>query len=172
MEGPSGGWRRLGATFLVQIRVLAAGLVLLAAGCSLFCFGSRKSQAAAQPTVPGLVGQTGTGSGILPKSVAAKETSGADLSSQAPSLLAGLPLYFEPNQGQGNLNSSDARAKFISRGAGYSLFLGSNGAILSLASPESKKKGPSSSSKPSAPNLEFLQMKLVGSNPQASLSAT
>ena len=164
--------RRWGATSVVQIRVLAAGLVLLAAGCSLFCFGSRKSQAAARPTVPGFLGQTLTGWGVLPKSVAAKEISGANLSSQATSLLAGLPLYFEPNQGQGNLDSSDARAKFISRGAGYNLFLGSNGAILSLASYEPKKKGSSVPSHPSAPTQEFLQMKLAGSNPQANLSAT
>ena len=163
--------RRWGGTPVVQIRVLAAGVVLLAAGCSLFWVGSRKSQVAARPTIPGLLGQTGTRSGVLPKTDAAKETSGADLSSQAPSLLAGLPLYFEPNQGQGNLDSSDARAKFISRGAGYSLFLGSNGAILSLASNEPKKSA-SASGNPSTPTLEFLRMKLVGANPQASLSAT
>lgn len=164
--------RRWGATSVVQIRILAAGLVLLAAGCSLFWFGSGHTLVAAKPTASGILGQARTGSSTLPKSVAAKEISGADLSSKAPSLLAGLPLYFEPNQGQGNLDSSDTRAEFISRGAGYSLFLGSSGAILSLASHEPKKKGSSVPGNPSAPTLEFLQMKLAGSNPQARLSAT
>src|SRR5512135_3538699 len=38
-----------------------------------------------------------------------------------------LPLSFEANQGQ-----SDARVKFLSRGAGYNLFLTSNEAVLTL----------------------------------------
>jgi hypothetical protein len=155
----------------VQIRVLTAGLVLLAVGCSLFWFSSRHSQTPARATNPGLFGQGRTGSSI-PQLVPDREVSAQELSSKAPSLLAGLPLYFEPNQGQGNLDSSDARAKFVSRGAGYSLFLGSNGAILSLASHEPKKKGSSTHGNQSTPNLEFLHMKLAGSNPQARLRAT
>ncbi len=164
--------RRWWATSVVQIRVLTAGLVLLAAGCSLFWFGSRQRQIVAGSANAGLPGQGRTEPSILPKSVASKPLSTEDLSSKAPSLLAGLPLYFEPNQGQGSLDPSDTRAKFISRGAGYSLFLGSNGAILSLVSREPKKKGSSGSSNTSTPNVEFLQMQLVGANPQASLSAT
>src|SRR5213080_3602021 len=38
-----------------------------------------------------------------------------------------LPLAFEANQGQ-----SDPQVKFLSRGAGYSLFLTSNEAVLAL----------------------------------------
>ena len=53
--------------------------------------------------------------------------------SHARSLFAGLPLTFEPNQGQANLDAADPRARFIARGSGYSLFLGSQGAIVSLA---------------------------------------
>lgn len=165
--------RRWVAKSVVQIRVLTAGLALLAVGSALFWFSSRHPQTATSPATPGRLGQSRSGSSILPQSVADKELSTADLSSKVPSLLAGLPLYFEPNQGQGSLDASDSRARFISRGAGYSLFLGPDGAILSLASREPKKRrgssGPGSSSDL---NLEFLQMKLAGSNAQASLSAT
>ncbi len=38
-----------------------------------------------------------------------------------------LPLTFEPNQGQ-----TDAQVKFLARGSGYTLFLTSNEAVLSL----------------------------------------
>src|ERR1700704_3231031 len=38
-----------------------------------------------------------------------------------------LPLHFEANQGQ-----TDARVKFLSRGAGYSLFLTSTEAVFKL----------------------------------------
>src|SRR5436189_3822618 len=44
-----------------------------------------------------------------------------------------LPLRFEVNEGQ-----TDARAKFLSRGEGYTLFLTSNEAVLKLA-PASEK---------------------------------
>ena len=164
--------RRWVAKSVVQIRVLTAGLALLAVGSALLWFSSRHPQTATSPATPGRLGRSRSGSSTLPQSVADKELSTADLSSKAPSLLAGLPLYFEPNQGQGNLDPSDTRARFISRGAGYSLFLGSDGAILSLASREPKRKGSSGPGNSSDPNLEFLQMRLPGSNAQASLSAT
>ena len=91
---------------------------------------------------------------------------------RARSLLAGLPLIFEPNQGQGNLDPSDPRAKFVSRGPGYSLFLGSEGAILSLASNQpSKPSRRASAQQPASPDrVEFLQMKLAGANPNLSLT--
>ena len=38
-----------------------------------------------------------------------------------------LPLSFEINEGQ-----TDSRVKFLSRGSGYSLFLTSNEAVLTL----------------------------------------
>ena len=44
------------------------------------------------------------------------------------------PLQFEPNQGQ-----TDKQVQFISQGAGYSLFLTSNKAVLSLSSSAGKK---------------------------------
>src|ERR1039458_4813570 len=42
-----------------------------------------------------------------------------------------LPLSFEANQGQ-----TDSHVKFLSRGNGYSLFLTSTEAVLSLKKPE------------------------------------
>src|SRR5687767_3048386 len=42
-----------------------------------------------------------------------------------------LPLRFEANQGQ-----SDEKVKFLSRGSGYTLFLTSTEAVLSLRRPE------------------------------------
>jgi hypothetical protein len=43
-----------------------------------------------------------------------------------------LPLSFEPNQGQ-----TDPQVKFLSRGAGYSLFLTNSAAVLTMSRPES-----------------------------------
>ncbi len=84
---------------------------------------------------------------------------------QAQALLAGLPLIFEPNQGQANLDPKDPRARFIARGSGYSLFLGSEGAVLGLQSrsPQSGKQN--------SYRTEFLEMKLAGANPHAVITA-
>jgi hypothetical protein len=85
--------------------------------------------------------------------------------SQARSLLAGLPLMFEPNQGQANLDPADRRAQFIARGSGYSLMLGSEGAILNLRS-ASQKSGHKVN------RIDSLRMKLANANSNASLTAT
>src|SRR2546426_285047 len=55
------------------------------------------------------------------------------------------PLSFEPNQGQ-----ADSRVKFISRGRGYTLFLTSTDAVLSLRKPKSLRDlgGPQRSANP------------------------
>ena len=76
---------------------------------------------------------------------------------------------FEPNQGQGNLDASDPRAKFVARGSGYSLFLGSDGAILSMVSQDRSTSG--DSKRQSRPNrVDSIQMKLVGANQNAALT--
>jgi hypothetical protein len=118
-----------------RVRFLAAGLVLLGAGCAVLGWGARSRQTAAnvaaqlpaiqeQAIVPGLL------------TIGSSDEVNREAQSRARSLFAGLPLIFEPNQGQGNLDAADRRAKFVSRGSGYSLFLGSEGAILSLVSQE------------------------------------
>ena len=62
-----------------------------------------------------------------------------------------LPLSFEANEGQ-----TDSQVKFISRGTGYSLFLTSTEAVLSLKTPSS--------------SAIVLKMKLVGANPSPQLT--
>jgi uncharacterized repeat protein (TIGR01451 family) len=84
---------------------------------------------------------------------------------KASSLMARLPLMFEPNQGQANLDPSDTRARFIARGSGYTLFLGTEGAIVSLRSTERDKA-------PKRGEFSSFQMKLARANPKASLTAT
>ena len=85
---------------------------------------------------------------------------------------ARLPLSFEANQGQ-----SDEQVKFLSRGRGYSLFLTSTEAVLSLISPQNAPSAQrdiptlysaaSASSAVSPPKQEsaVLRMRLVGVNP-------
>jgi Beta-propeller repeat len=77
-----------------------------------------------------------------------------------------LPLAFEANQGQ-----SDPKVKFLSRGAGYSLFLTSDAAVLTLQPPvpsplgagEARNRHPQSA-------RAVLRMKLVNANPNTTVS--
>ncbi len=160
--------RRWLGTSVVRVRVLVAGLVLLAAGCMVLGWGSRSRQTAANAAVSvPAQGQAGMSlnslsmpGGSMPSGSAPTK---ADAQAHALSLFAGLPLMFEPNQGQANLDPSDARVKYIARGSGYSLYLGSQGAILNLRSQPTK---------PSVTRVESLQMKLAGANPNANVTAT
>jgi uncharacterized repeat protein (TIGR01451 family) len=102
-----------------------------------------------------------------------------EVQSRARSLFAGLPLIFEPNQGQGDLDPADPRAKFVTRGSGYSLFLGSEGAILSMVSrnrsnedrsSEDPSKRDARKSHESLTRVDSLQMKLAGANPRARIT--
>jgi len=75
-----------------------------------------------------------------------------------------LPLAFEANQGQ-----TDPQVKFVSRGAGYNLFLTSTEAVLTLRG-GSREQHNSSTAKPLPLPVEksaVLHMKLVGANAQA-----
>jgi uncharacterized repeat protein (TIGR01451 family) len=150
--------------FVGRGRILTAGLVLLAAGCAVLGLGSHSRQAAtvdaAVSSIPAFGGST-----LIGPSAADAE---AQATAQAHSLLAGLPLMFEPNLGQRNLNPSDQRAKFVAHGSGYSLFLGSEGAILSLVSQANSKASPH---RPPA-QVTSVQMRLDGADPNARLTAT
>jgi len=158
-----------------RVRILAAGLVLLGAGCTVLGGSARSRQttatvAAQIPAIeesaimPGLAGSAQGLSGEI----------NAQAESPARSLFAGLPLIFEPNQGQANLDPTDPRAKFLTHGSGYSLFLGPEGAILSLASRERSKprqsRRDSIEQAPSATRVELVAMKLAGANPHANLT--
>jgi len=159
--------RRWWGVCMVRGHVLAAGLTLLGAGCAVLGWNSR-SQRGVPTSTPVIAGQFGA----VPTSASetpAQATKDAQI--RANSLFAGLPLRFEPNQGQGNLDSTDPRARFVARGSGYSLFLGTQGAILSLVSrgqhTSSKNEGAHSSAR-----VDSIEMKLAGANPAASLIAS
>jgi len=168
-------------TSVVRVRVLAAGLMLLAAGCAVLGWGSRSRQTAANTAAPlpgisisayGIPANDGPGtvvSGLVAPGAASLSTQ--EVQSRARSLFAGLPLIFEPNQGQGNLDASDARAKFVAHGSGYSLFLGSEGAILSLVSRSKPSSGRDlGRQRAQVTRVEALQMKLAGANPNANIA--
>jgi Beta-propeller repeat/Abnormal spindle-like microcephaly-assoc'd, ASPM-SPD-2-Hydin len=70
-----------------------------------------------------------------------------------------LPLSFEPNQGQ-----SDPRVKFLARGAGYTLFLTKEGAVLSFV------EGGGQGSKRQAVKKSNLRMQLLGARQDAMIS--
>src|SRR5579859_1457027 len=112
--------RRWWGASMVRGRVLAAGLALLGAGGAVLGWSWRPQRGIPTAT-PGIACQFATAPASEPET-AAQATKDAQV--RANSLFAGLPLTFEPNQGQGNLNSTDPRARFVARGSGYSLFLG------------------------------------------------
>jgi uncharacterized repeat protein (TIGR01451 family) len=143
-------------------RALAAVVVLLAAGGAFLGLTPRHPQAAEvslSAALPSLAQSGGIDLPGAPADVKARM--------QATSLFDGLPIIFEPNHGQANLNPADPRAKFVARGSGYSIFLGSEGAILSLASPSAH------SSKASSARVQInsVQMKLAGANQNLTLDA-
>jgi uncharacterized repeat protein (TIGR01451 family) len=78
---------------------------------------------------------------------------------KARALVSGLPLIFEPNRGQANLDPADSNARFIARGSDYSLLLGSRGALIHL-----------SSRKDSTVRDEAIRMTLAGASANARLS--
>lgn len=177
--------RRWLGTSVVRVRVLAAGLVLLTAGCAFLGWGSRSRQTAANAAghtaaiaTPAHDAQAAILPGLLATAQSSPRPDAAELKSQARSLFAGLPLIFEPNQGQGNLDPADPRAKFVSRGSGYSLFLGSEGAILSMVSDSPSKEARAKTNTSKSPmrhtasltRVDSLQMKLAGANPNANVT--
>ena len=139
--------------------MLAAGLVLLGAGCAVLGWSSRPRLSVSHQAPPTVADQL-LGVGNAPSQAEGEVA-------RAHALLAGLPIIFEPNQGQADLNPSDPRAEFVSRGPGYSLFLGREGAILSRVSQK-----PVDRAHQSVARVESVEMKLVGANAGATLSAT
>jgi Domain of unknown function DUF11/Beta-propeller repeat len=155
---------RLSGTSVVAVRVLLAGLVLLAAGCVVLGWGSRSRQSVAKAAAVA-VSQSQF---PLPASpLAANEPSqaaAAQAQSRAVSFFGGLPLMFEPNQGQANLDQNDSRVRFLARGKGYAMTFGPEGAAVSLLSRPSGKHDSESQ------KAEPLRMKLVGADQHASVT--
>ncbi len=177
--------RRWLGTSVVRVRILAAGLILLAAGCAVLGWGSRSRQTAAKGAaqLPASRMASGERQATVPSLLATAQTlpgEAVGIQPRARSIFAGLPLMFEPNRGQANLDVADSRAKFVTRGAGYSLFLGSDGAILSMASRQVTSAGKLDLAKSDAKNslknsvsrarVDSLQMKLAGANPNATIA--
>src|SRR5258708_7531746 len=142
----NGRWSgRTSDSSLRWIRACGAAAILVAAGSGLVGFGSLRrgvtvtpKRAAASPI------------STFPRSFSAARPN-------ASAILGQLPLIFEPNQGQ-----ADASAKFVARGAGYSLFLDERGALLGVPNKRSAAKGEGS----------LVRMRLVGSDPAATARGT
>ena len=159
--------RRWLGTSVVRVRILAAGLVMLGAGCAVLGWGSRSRQAAAAQRPSAAIETVCPSAGPdVDECWAAGDEASEEPESRARSLFAGLPLMFEPNQGQGNLDASDPRAKFVTRGSGYSRFLGSEGAILSMVSQDRSTSGDSKRQSRTR-RVDSIEMKLVGLNQKA-----
>jgi uncharacterized repeat protein (TIGR01451 family) len=166
------GWERRGlGTSVVRVRILVAGLVLLGAGCLVLGWGSRSRLTAANTAAhsPEAGIEVSSIPSLIPSAVALQPSTAAALP-QARSLFAGLPLIFEPNLGQGNLEAGDPRAKFVTRGSGYSLFLGSEGATLSLLSRDASRRSSARNSTTHGARVESVQMRLAGANRNASVT--
>jgi uncharacterized repeat protein (TIGR01451 family) len=144
-----------------RVEILAAALALVAVGCMVLGWGSRSRLTAANDDIDAHFVFSANHSNSQTSTPSLKTAAAAKL--QARSLMAGLPLMFEPNQGQGNLNPADPRVRFVARGSGYSLLLGSEGAILNLSAR-------TSADRKSASRIESLQMKLAGANAGAQVS--
>ena len=88
-------------------------------------------------------------------------------SNQAAIRFAKLPMDFEVNRGQ-----ADPAAKYIARGAGYSLFVTEDGAALSMARHPGRAKQIAQNPRAMAAPIErhALQMNLVGANPHAAVA--
>ena len=169
--------RRLGTSGL-RVRVLPAGLgvlglVLLAAGFVIL--GGRVSRTSAN-----LAAVQSSASGQpspLSKLSASSPGVQATAKLRALSYFSGLPLMFEPNQGQANLDPSDRRIRFLAHASGYGLYFGHDGAILTLPTQVSPAAASSAAGsvarnrKPSRPRVALLEMKVAGANPDASLTA-
>jgi hypothetical protein len=107
-----------------------------------------------------------TGSAVAPTRVA------GTASAQLVEAYGKLPLHFEANQGQ-----TDRQVKFLSRGAGYTLFLTQREAVLTLTRPkaEAQVEAQAEDSSPVTRHASreseqsVLRMRLVGANPAAPL---
>ncbi|MBI2207013.1 MAG: SBBP repeat-containing protein [Candidatus Rokubacteria bacterium] len=91
-------------------------------------------------------------SSLRPLQAVARPSAGAPATLRARAAFGKLPLSFEANRGQ-----THPDVKFLSRGAGYSLFLGATEAVFVLR--------PSGARAEAAAPASVLRMQLVGANP-------
>jgi len=119
----------------------------------------------------GVLGLLGVFGWLVSSALTATSSSPKPLTkAQAAKAYGKLPLRFEANRGQ-----TDPRAKFIARGAGYTLFLTPQESVVSLvkpAPPRNGGKGPQdtggrSTSGPTG--TATVHMRLAGANPSSQL---
>jgi hypothetical protein len=134
-------------------------LVLLLAGSALLGSGFRRTALKSMDQIPAASVSIASRSSLQTKSSSSRLTplQAKQRLSQpdARSILGQLPLIFEANQGQ-----ADSRVKFLARGTGYSLFLDETSAVLTMQTARS------------APNQQYVRMKLVGANSAAATAGT
>ena len=138
----------------LKFRVVAAASVLLLAGCVILGLASRSLSS---PATAGQISSSPALESSSPLSVPSSQA-------HARSLFAGLPMIFEPNEGQANLDPADPRAQFVARGSGYSLLLGSEGATLRLSSRIPPDKHASNRSASNSARVDSLEMKFARAN--------
>ena len=86
---------------------------------------------------------------------------------QVRAKLGSLPLGFEANLGQNN-----PQVKYVARGSGYTLFLTSNDAVISLRSPSAMRTAAAGAAeKEKNDQTAAVRMHLVGGNTHAEISA-
>jgi uncharacterized repeat protein (TIGR01451 family) len=156
--------------FQMQLRVAGAAALLLAAAWVTLASASHFGQSAltAVPASLQTVAAHASPVGLDPSFQIrnqAQNQNPVQNQARVVSALGSLPLMFEPNVGQ-----SDRRVKFLasgvgSHGLGYGVFLTQQGATMSLLSRSESEKDAQSRTR-----VESLEMKLVGSNPQAHVS--
>ncbi len=156
--------RRGWGTSAVRGRIVAAAAVMMGAACVLLGGGSHSGDAGLRSVAA--VPELAASLSAAPNSASLQEIGSrqADAQVRAHSLLSGLPLRFEPNEGQGNLDPADSRARFVARGPGYGLFLGSDSATLTLLSRDRSRQN-------SPAQIDAVEMKLSGANQAPSLAA-
>lgn len=153
--------RSLGSSTSSRVwpRALSATLVLLLAGSALLGSAFRGSTLKSFDRIPAVSVSSASRSSLPSKPSSSRLTplqAKARLSQpDAHSVLAQLPLIFEANQGQ-----ADSRVKFLARGTGYSLFLDETSAVLTMQTARS------------APNQQYVRMKLAGANSAAATAGT
>src|ERR1700683_3655450 len=144
---------------LTRLRALGATFVLLLVGSALLGTGFRRSAGKSIEQIPAASISIAPRSSSQSKSSSLRPTPLQAMSRlsqpDARSILGQLPLIFEANQGQ-----ADSRVKFLARGTGYSLFLDETSAMLTMQTPRS------------APDQQYVRMKLVGANSAAATSGT
>jgi uncharacterized protein (TIGR03437 family) len=85
---------------------------------------------------------------------------GAAPSRQVAASYGKLPLSFEPNRGQ-----TDARVQFVSRGAGYTIFLSPTSAVFALQRSATQSRPALPGRQPSMEESAVVRMDLLGANP-------